>query len=55
MLTPSEKYYLFRKTVKYSQDDEEYAVVVNPRLLLKKKERDSTILRWGWGGGWGEK
>ena len=30
-----------------SQDDEEYAVVVNHRLLLKRGERDTQILRWG--------
>ena len=34
-----------RSLIQISQDDEEYAVVVSHRLLLKRKERDTTILR----------
>ena len=45
MLIPLEKYSLFK--ILTWQDDEEYAVVVNLQLLLKRRERDTTILRWG--------
>ena len=44
MLIPLEKYSLFK--ILTSQDDDEYAVVVNLRLLLKRRERGTTILRY---------
>lgn len=43
---PSVSYSLLKIIVSTSQDDEEYAVVVKPRLILRRKERSTTILRW---------